>query len=113
MQSNPMLVPWLDYVRNCCKIQTLKAQFVWAMYLHCLSNSTMHKVRLINNHTLYVIDCYIGNMQQCYKLIEEMRVRRILLGPYLDQEMVITVYRHLGIQPATDEEDVIEEEVED
>eukprot|EP00698_Gefionella_okellyi_P002980 TRINITY_DN12813_c0_g1_i1.p1 TRINITY_DN12813_c0_g1~~TRINITY_DN12813_c0_g1_i1.p1 ORF type:complete len:1394 (-),score=371.65 TRINITY_DN12813_c0_g1_i1:33-4172(-) len=55
-----------------------------------------------------------NNMQQAYKLIEEMRARQIVLGPYLDSTMVQNVYRSLGVefQDVVDDEEVIDEEVE-
>ena len=46
------------------------------------------------------------NMEQAYKLIEQMRDRRIILGPYLDAQMVNAVYQAMGMQtPLTTDND--------
>ena len=37
------------------------------------------------------------NFEQCYQLIERMRQKRIVLGPYLDQSMVDHIYRAMDI----------------
>ena len=37
------------------------------------------------------------NFEQCYQLIERMRQKRIVLGPYLDQSMVDEIYRAMDI----------------
>jgi intraflagellar transport protein 140 len=49
------------------------------------------------------------NYQQAYAYINKMRERRIIISPYLDQEIVDTVYQRLGIE--TDSQ--IEEEVDE
>jgi len=49
------------------------------------------------------------DFQQCYQLIEKMRQRRILLGPYLDQSMVDTIYRKMNIHVPADNDEVDEE----
>lgn len=47
------------------------------------------------------------NMEQAYALIEKMRGQRIILSPYLDNQMVAEVYRAMGIaaNPAQAEHD--------
>ena len=46
-----------------------------------------------------LIDFYYSqrNYSQALRLIEDMRERKIILSPYLDQEMVQTVYREMGV----------------
>jgi len=48
--------------------------------------------------------------EQAYQMIEKMRQRRIVLGPYLDQTMCDTIYRHMGINFAADE-DAVDEDI--
>ena len=35
---------------------------------------------------------------QAYRLIEKMRERHIILNPYLDQDMINTIYQAVGVQ---------------
>jgi len=42
------------------------------------------------------------NAAQAYKLVEQMRSRNIVLGPYLDQRMVEDIYKALGIDLPSD-----------
>jgi intraflagellar transport protein 140 len=37
------------------------------------------------------------NFEQAYRLIEKMRERHIILNPYLDQEMINTIYQAVGV----------------
>ena len=61
----------------------------------------------------------VKNYDEVYKLIEKMRSRGILTGHYLDQKVITTVHRHMGIPlAATDEDDrdgsgFVEEDVAD
>ncbi len=41
-------------------------------------------------------------MDQAYALIEKMRARGIILSPYLDSEMVHTIYSAMGMPAAQD-----------
>ncbi|KAK3281449.1 hypothetical protein CYMTET_10767 [Cymbomonas tetramitiformis] len=58
------------------------------------------------------------NYEQAYHLIEKMRDRNIILSPYLDQEMVESVYKAMGVplndtrQQADDGEDTVGEEID-
>lgn len=38
-----------------------------------------------------------GNMDQAFNLIEQMRERKVILGPYLDKAMVTKIYAAVGI----------------
>lgn len=49
------------------------------------------------------------NYQQAYAYINRMRERRIMISPYLDQEIVDTVYQRLGLESDSQ----IEEEVDE
>ena len=40
-----------------------------------------------------------GNLQQAYTLVERMRDRGIVVAPYLDGEMVDTIYKEMGVEP--------------
>jgi len=53
----------------------------------------------------------IDNFRVAYEYVEKMRARRILLGPYLDQEMVETIYAQVGVAPVLDEEDIVDEDI--
>lgn len=59
------------------------------------------------------------NMERAFHFIQRMRGANIMLGPYLDQDMVNAVYRAVGAQPEQEEEveegveEEVEEEVED
>eukprot|EP00192_Tetraselmis_astigmatica_P000931 CAMPEP_0117694304 /NCGR_PEP_ID=MMETSP0804-20121206/27375_1 /TAXON_ID=1074897 /ORGANISM="Tetraselmis astigmatica, Strain CCMP880" /LENGTH=1395 /DNA_ID=CAMNT_0005507981 /DNA_START=130 /DNA_END=4318 /DNA_ORIENTATION=+ len=37
------------------------------------------------------------NFERAYQLVEKMRVRRIILSPYLDSQMVAEIYRAMGL----------------
>jgi hypothetical protein len=52
-----------------------------------------------------------GNFQQAYEFIKRMQGRRIMLGPYLDSEMVDVIAAQLGVPPARDDEDAVEEDI--
>eukprot|EP00743_Colponemidia_sp_Colp-15_P005070 GILK01005459.1.p1 GENE.GILK01005459.1~~GILK01005459.1.p1 ORF type:complete len:1424 (+),score=370.05 GILK01005459.1:129-4400(+) len=55
-----------------------------------------------------------GKLQEAYNLIERMRQRRIILSPYLDQEIVDAVYHAMGIEIAEDgARDDIGEEIDE
>jgi len=56
-----------------------------------------------------------GNMEQAYHLIEKMRDRNIILSPYLDQDMVDSIYKAMGIEavPEAEEEAVEGEDIAD
>eukprot|EP00735_Rhodelphis_limneticus_P014761 TRINITY_DN883_c0_g1::TRINITY_DN883_c0_g1_i1::g.25367::m.25367 TRINITY_DN883_c0_g1::TRINITY_DN883_c0_g1_i1::g.25367 ORF type:complete len:723 (+),score=265.67,sp/E9PY46/IF140_MOUSE/52.59/0.0,Clathrin/PF00637.15/0.21,Clathrin/PF00637.15/1.3e+02,Clathrin/PF00637.15/9.6e-06,Clathrin/PF00637.15/1.4,Clathrin/PF00637.15/0.091,Clathrin/PF00637.15/0.32,Clathrin/PF00637.15/2.8,Clathrin/PF00637.15/1.8e+03,Clathrin/PF00637.15/1.7e+03,Apc3/PF12895.2/1.7e+02,Apc3/PF12895.2/1,Apc3/PF12895.2/0.46,Apc3/PF12895. len=57
-----------------------------------------------------------GNMLEAYQLIAKMHDRNIVLSPYLDQEMVESIYQAMGIETMPAEEgadDHIPEEVGD
>ncbi len=55
------------------------------------------------------------NMRQAYELIEDMRNRKIILSPYLDQKMVNSIYQAVGVAPADDggSDDGIDEEIDE
>jgi hypothetical protein len=40
-----------------------------------------------------------------------MQARRIMLGLYLDQEIIDTISEQLGVEPVRDDEDVVEEDI--
>ena len=54
-------------------------------------------------------------MRQAYELIEDMRNRKIILSPYLDQTMVNSIYQAVGVAPADDggSDDGIDEEIDE
>ncbi len=53
-------------------------------------------------------------LTQAFRLIESMRQRGIVLAPFLDSDLISTVYRSMGVEPAADEdEDGVEEELEE
>jgi len=56
------------------------------------------------------------NFEQAYHLIEKMRDRNIILSPYLDQEMVESIYKAMGVtlndgSMGAEEEDTVGEEI--
>ena len=79
-------------------------------------------IRIGDVFALMVEWCYSQQqMEQAYTLIEKMRSRSIILSPYLDHEMVSTIYGAMGMPVAQDppaqqappEEDLPDEMAED
>merc|ERR1712216_371051 len=54
-----------------------------------------------------------SDMNHAYQLIQRMRDSKIILSPYLDREMIESIFRAVGVEPAAEEEpgEGIEEEV--
>lgn len=55
-----------------------------------------------------------ADMSQAYLLIEQMRTRNIILSPYLDREMIESIYRAVGMEPVfeeAEEDDGMEEDI--
>jgi len=54
-----------------------------------------------------------GDMNNAYSLIQRMREAKIILSPYLDREMIESIFRAVGLDPVADDElgEDIEEEV--
>jgi len=52
-----------------------------------------------------------GDMNNAYTLIERMRGAKIILSPYLDREMIESIFRAVGLDPVAEEE--LGEEIED
>ena len=60
-------------------------------------------IRVGDVYALMVEWCYSQQqMEQAYTLIEKMRSRSIILSPYLDHEMVSTIYGAMGMPAAQD-----------
>ena len=54
------------------------------------------------------------NMEQAFQFIENMRERNIILSPFLDADMVNTIYRSMGVEPEEEDgEDVVDEELDE
>ena len=51
------------------------------------------------------------NMEQAYHLIESMRERVPSVAPFLDQGMVETIYKSMGVEIDEDDDDGIEEDI--
>ena len=45
-----------------------------------------------------------NEMSQAYTLIQRMRDAKIILSPYLDREMIESIFRAVGLDPVADEE---------
>lgn len=52
-------------------------------------------------------------LAQAYEQIEKMKSRRIVLGPYLDSQMVDDIYKHMGVQVDDDASGNVEEDIAD
>ncbi|KAG6550540.1 hypothetical protein Mapa_007909 [Marchantia paleacea] len=77
------------------------------------ATSTQASVRIGDLHAL-LIEFYFnqGSMEQAFHVIEIMRARRIALGPFVDQSVLLSIYQALGLE-ATDDDlaDTVGEEI--
>ncbi|OAE30024.1 hypothetical protein AXG93_3893s1340 [Marchantia polymorpha subsp. ruderalis] len=77
------------------------------------ATSTQASVRIGDLHAL-LIEYYFsqGSMEQAFHVIEKMRERKIALGPFVDQNVLLSIYQALGLE-ATDDDlaDTVGEEI--
>merc|ERR1719502_1434147 len=52
-----------------------------------------------------------SDMNHAYQLIQRMRDSKIILSPYLDREMIESIFRAVGLDPVADDEIGEEEEI--
>jgi len=71
-------------------------------------------IRVGDGFALLIEFHYAGhNFEQAYRLIEKMRERHIILNPYLDQDMINTIYSRVGVAVEAEDKDEMEEDIAD